>query len=118
MTVIAFFHDEIAKYAKENNIEWKTAIRHDKYYTINSAWFSSFVKKNSIHSLSILFKKQSYLQESQAMVENASIMVYQQVAEGYLFWPESIACCKLQIYCTTTIRLHEFWFSAWDDITL
>jgi tRNA(Ile)-lysidine synthase len=64
-------------------------------------------------------KTQSYLQESQAMVEDASIMVYQQVArqeeEGIYFDLNQLR--KLPNYNSYLYQwLHEFGFSAWDDI--
>jgi tRNA(Ile)-lysidine synthase len=82
-----FSREEIANYANENDIKWRedssisdklrNKIRHD------------LVPLQRVKSYFILVSKHNHLQESQAMVEDAYIMVYQQVArqeeEGIYF---------------------------------
>jgi tRNA(Ile)-lysidine synthase len=82
--LLAFSQEEIEEYAKFNTIQWRedSSNASDKYLRnkirhhlvpmlkeLNSNFFSSF------------HKTQTYLQEAQVMVEDASIMIYQQVAK-------------------------------------
>lgn len=120
--LLLFSREEILAYANENNIQWRedssnasdkylrNKIRHDLVpilKTINPDFLKSFQKT------------QEYLQESQVMAEDASIMVYQQVAkeieEDIHFDLKKLT--QLPNYKSYLYQwLNEFGFSAWDDI--
>lgn len=120
--LLPFSRDEIANYAHENNIEWRedssnasakylrNKIRHD---------LVPLLKELNPHFLTSFQKTQSYLQESQAMVEDASIMVYQQVVkqEEDAFYFDLHQLKKLPNYSSYLYQwLRDFGFSAWEDI--
>jgi tRNA(Ile)-lysidine synthase len=120
--LLLFSREEIANYANENEIRWRedssnasdkylrNKIRHDVvplFKELNQQFIASFQKT------------QSFLQESQQMVEDASIMVYQQVAkqeeEEIRFDLNQLK--KLPNYRSYLYQwLHEFGFMAWDDV--
>jgi tRNA(Ile)-lysidine synthase len=120
--LLIFSRQEIEQYAKENNIEWRedssnatgkylrNKIRHNLVpilKEINPDFISSFQKT------------QNYLRESQAMVEDASILVYQQVAKenGEEIHFDLNQLKKLPNYKSYLYQwLNEYGFSAWDDI--
>jgi len=120
--LLPFSRDEILKYAKENNIEWRedssnasnkylrNKIRHDLVPVlkeINPDFLNSFQKT------------QSYLRESNEMVEDASIMIYQQVAkeEGNEIHFDLAQLKRLPNYKSYLYQwLKEFGFLAWKDI--
>jgi tRNA(Ile)-lysidine synthase len=120
--LLPFARDEILKYAKENNIEWRedssnasnkylrNKIRHD---------LVPILKEINPNFLDAFQKTQSYLQESQEMVEDASIMIYQQVAkeEGEEIHFDLNQLKKLPNYKSYLYQwLNEFGFTAWNDI--
>ncbi len=120
--LLPFSRDEIATYANEHNIQWRedssnasdkylrNKIRHDLVpllKELNSQFISSFQKT------------QSFLQESNKMVEDASIMVYQQVAnqdeDEIRFDLNQLK--KLPNYRSYLYQwLNEFGFLAWGDV--
>jgi tRNA(Ile)-lysidine synthase len=120
--LLLFSREEIVKYANENGIEWRedssnasdkylrNKIRHDLvplFKELNPKFIASFQKT------------QSFLQESQHMVEDASIMVYQQVAkqdeDEIRFDLNQLK--KLPNYKSYLYQwLHEFGFLAWNDV--
>jgi tRNA(Ile)-lysidine synthase len=120
--LLPFSREDIASYAEENNVQWRedssnasdkylrNKIRHDLVpllIELNPQFIDSFQKT------------QSYLQESQAMVEDASIMVYQQVAkqEDEAVYFDLNQLKRLPNYESYLYQwLKEFGFSAWDDI--
>ncbi len=81
--LLNFSRDEIEEYAKKNNVLWRedssnaltkyvrNRIRHD---------LVPILKEINPEFLSTFQKTQSYLQQAQQMVEDASTLVYQQVA--------------------------------------
>ncbi len=120
--LLPFSRDEILKYAEENNIEWRedssnasnkylrNKIRHD---------LVPILKEINPNFLDAFQKTQSYLQESQEMVEDASIMIYQQVAkeEGEEIHFDLNQLKKLPNYKSYLYQwLNEFGFTAWSDI--
>ncbi|RXM45973.1 tRNA lysidine(34) synthetase TilS [Flavobacterium sp. YO12] len=120
--LLPFSREEILKYAEENKIEWRedssnasnkylrNKIRHD---------LVPILKELNPNFLSAFQKTQSYLQESQVMVEDASIMIYQQVAEeaGDDIHFDLKKLKKLPNYKSYLYQwLHEFGFLAWNDI--
>jgi len=120
--LLPFSRDEILTYAEENKIEWRedssnasnkylrNKIRHDlvpMLKEINPAFLNAFQKT------------QSYLQESLEMVEDASIMIYQQVAkeEGDDIHFDLKQLKKLPNNRSYLYQwLKEFGFAAWNDI--
>lgn len=120
--LLPFSREEILKYAKENNIEWRedssnasnkylrNKIRHD---------LVPILKEINPDFLIAFQKTQSYLQESNEMVEDASIMIYQQVAkqmdDEIHFDLNKLK--KLPNYKSYLYQwLNEFGFLAWNDI--
>lgn len=120
--LLLFSREEIANYAHDNTIQWRedssnfsdkylrNKIRHDVVPLLKE------LNQNFLNSFQ---KTQSHLQKSQAMVEDASIMVYQQVvkqeAEAIYFDLNQLR--KLPNYNSYLYQwLNEFGFTAWDDI--
>jgi tRNA(Ile)-lysidine synthase len=120
--LLPFSREEILKYAQENNIEWRedssnasnkylrNKIRHD---------LVPVLKEINPNFLKAFQKTQSYLQESNEMVEDASIMIYQQVAKeaGEEIHFDLNQLLKLPNYRSYLYQwLNEFGFLAWNDI--
>lgn len=120
--LLPFSRDKILKYAQENNIDWRedssnasnkylrNKIRHD---------LVPILKEINPNFLNALQKTQSYLRESQEMAEDASIMIYQQVAkeEGEDIHFDLNQLKKLPNYKSYLYQwLNEFGFLAWNDI--
>ncbi|MFH6994606.1 tRNA lysidine(34) synthetase TilS [Flavobacterium sp. FlaQc-48] len=120
--VLPFSRDEILKYAQENKIEWRedssnashkylrNKIRHD---------LVPMLKEINPHFLNAFQKTQSYLQESKEMVEDASIMIYQQIAKEEVdnIHFDLNQLKKLPNYKSYLYQwLNEFGFLAWNDI--
>lgn len=120
--LLPFSREEILKYAQENNIEWRedssnasnkylrNKIRHD---------LVPVLKEINPNFLKAFQKTQSYLQESNEMVEDASIMIYQQVAKeaGDEIHFDLNQLKKLPNYRSYLYQwLNEFGFLAWSDI--
>ncbi len=120
--LLPFGREEIEAYAKKNSIIWRedssnaatkylrNKIRHD---------LIPVLKEISPDFLSTFEKTQSYLRESQQMVEDASILIYQQVArevESAIHFDLK----KLQQLPNYHSYLHqwlkEFGFSDWSTI--
>ncbi|HEX8017877.1 MAG TPA: tRNA lysidine(34) synthetase TilS [Flavobacterium sp.] len=120
--LLPFSREEILNYAKENTIKWRedssnasnkylrNKIRHD---------LVPVLKEINPNFLKAFQKTQSYLQESNEMAEDASIMIYQQVAkeaaEEIHFDLKKLK--KLPNYKSYLYQwLNEFGFLAWNDI--
>lgn len=120
--LLHFSREEIANYAKENNIQWRedSSNASDKYLRNKIRHdLVPLLKELNPHFITSFQKTQSYLQESQAMVEDASIMVYQQVVrqeENEIYFDLN-QLLKLPNYTSYLYQwLHEFGFTAWDDV--
>ena len=120
--LLPFSREEIQQYAEENNIEWRedssnasnkylrNKIRHD---------LVPILKEINPNFLNAFQKTQTYLQESQEMAEDASIMIYQQVAKevGEDIHFDLNQLQKLPNYKSYLYQwLNEFGFVAWNDI--
>ena len=120
--LLPFSRPEIENYAKENNIQWRedSSNASDKYLRNKIRHdLVPILKELNPNFIASFQKTETYLQEAQTMVEDASIMVYQQVAkkkgEDILFDLKQLK--KLPNYKSYLYQwLHEFAFSAWDDI--
>lgn len=120
--LLPFSREEILRYAKENTIEWRedssnasnkylrNKIRHD---------LVPVLKEINPNFLKAFQKTQSYLRESNEMAEDASIMIYQQVAKeaGEEIHFNLNQLKKLPNYRSYLYQwLNEFGFLAWNDI--
>ena len=120
--LLLFSRVEIENYAKENNIDWRedSSNASDKYLRnkIRHHLVPMFKELNP-NFITSFQKTQTYLQEAKEMVEDASIMIYQQVAkqEGENIYFDLKQLKKLPNYKSYLYQwLNEFGFSAWDDI--
>jgi tRNA(Ile)-lysidine synthase len=119
---LAFSREEIASYAAANAIQW----REDSSNTSDK-----YLRNKIRHNLVPLFKElnpsflnsfqntQQYLKEAQVMVEDATIMIYQQVATEVIdeihFNIDKLK--MLPNYKSYLYQwLKEYGFTAWEDI--
>ncbi|MFE3849266.1 tRNA lysidine(34) synthetase TilS [Flavobacterium sp. LB3P45] len=120
--LLQFSRQEIENYAKENNIKWRedSSNASDKYLRNKIRHhLVPMLKDLNPNFITSFQKTQTYLQEAQDMVEDASIMVYQQVAkpEGDEIHFDLDQLKKLPNYKSYLYQwLNEFGFAAWDDI--
>ena len=120
--LLAFSQQEIEEYAELNNIQWRedSSNASDKYVRNKIRHhLVPMLKEMNPNFLSSFHKTQSYLQESQNMVDDAAIMVYQQVAnqEGENISFDLKKLKKLPNYKSYLYQwLNEFGFTAWNDI--
>ena len=120
--LLTFSQEEMEEYAKINNIQWRedSSNASDKYLRNKIRHhLVPMLKELNPNFLSSFYKTQTYLQEAQVMVEDASIMIYQQVAkqEGDTIFFNLKKLKKLPNYKSYLHQwLKEFGFSAWDDI--
>ena len=120
--LLIFSRDEIEDYAKENNIQWRedSSNAYDKYLRNKIRHhIVPILKELNPDFLSSFQKTQNYLQEAQNMVEDASIMIYQQVAKeiGNEIHFDLKKMKQLPNYKSYLYQwLNEYNFSAWEDI--
>jgi tRNA(Ile)-lysidine synthase len=120
--ILAFNRSDIEHYAKENNILWRedSSNASDKYLRNKIRHdLVPVLKEMNPNFLSAFQKTQSFLQESQAMVEDASIMIYQQVAQeiGDEVHFNIKKLKQLPNYNSYLYQwLNEYGFTAWSDI--
>jgi tRNA(Ile)-lysidine synthase len=120
--LLSFSREEILAYAKKNNIQWREdgSNASDKYLRNKIRHhLVPLLKELNPQFMESFQKTQSYLKESQELVEDAAIMVYQQVAreenENIVFDLKQLL--KLPNYQSYLYQwLHEFGFTAWDDV--
>ncbi len=120
--LLIFSREEIENFAKENNVNWRedSSNASDKYLRNKIRHhLVPILKELNPDFLSSFQKTQTYLQESQTMVEDASIMVYQQVAKEIgedthfdLKKLKQLSNYKSYLYQW----LRDFGFTAWEDI--
>ena len=120
--LLTFSRQEIENFAKENNIKWRedSSNASDKYLR-NKIRHTIIPRLKELNEnfLESFQKTQIYLQESQIMVEDATIMIYQQVAKEV---GEEIHFDLLKLKTLPNFKsylyqwLLEFGFSAWNDI--
>ncbi len=120
--LLPFSRDEILKYAEENNIKWRedSSNASDKYLRNKIRHnLVPILKEINPNFLYAFQKTQSYLHESREMAEDASIMIYQQVAKemGDDIHFDLNQLKKLPNYKSYLYQwLNEFGFLAWNDI--
>lgn len=120
--LLAFNQEEMEEYAKINSIQWRedSSNASDKYLRNKIRHhIVPLLKDLNPNFMSSFHKTQTYLQEAQVMAEDASIMIYQQVAkqveEAIYFDLKKLS--KLPNYKSYLYQwLKEFEFSAWNDI--
>jgi tRNA(Ile)-lysidine synthase len=114
--------NEIENYAKANDIQWRedSSNASDKYVRNKIRHhLIPILKELNPNFMSSFSKTESYLQQSLAMVDDAAIMVYQQVAreEGDQIHFDLNKLLQLPNYQSYLYQwLKEFGFTAWDDI--
>ncbi|OYX82607.1 MAG: tRNA lysidine(34) synthetase TilS [Flavobacteriales bacterium 32-34-25] len=120
--LLPFTRDEILDYAKENNIQWRedSSNASDKYLRNKIRHhLVPLLKELNPQFMESFQKTQLYLNESQELVEDAAIMVYQQVAKeaGETIVFDLNQLLKLPNYTSYLYQwLHEFGFTAWEDV--
>jgi tRNA(Ile)-lysidine synthase len=119
---LIFSRVEIEQYAKDNAIEWRedSSNASDKYMRnkIRHHLVPMFKELNP-DFLASFQKTQNHLQETKTMVEDASFLVYQQVAKekGNEVYFELNQLKKLPNYKSYLYHwFNGFGFSAWEDI--
>jgi len=119
---LIFSRSEIEQYAKDNAIEWRedSSNASDKYLRnkIRHNLVPIFKELNPDFMASFQ-KTQNYLQESKTMVDDASFLVYQQVAKekGTEIHFDLTQLKKLPNYKSYLYHwFNGFGFSAWADI--
>jgi len=120
--LLTFSRSEIEQYAKDNAIEWRedSSNASDKYLRnkIRHNLVPIFKELNPDFMASFQ-KTQNYLQESKTMVDDASFLVYQQVAKekGTEIHFDLNQLKKLPNYKSYLYHwFNGFGFSAWADI--
>lgn len=120
--LLLFSRQELEDYAKRNKIEWRedSSNASDKYLRNKIRHnLVPILKELNTNFISSFQKTQNHLQEAQVMVEDASIMVYQQVAkeQGETIHFDLKKLKQLPNYKSYLYQwLKEFGFSAWEDI--
>jgi tRNA(Ile)-lysidine synthase len=120
--LLPFSRKEIEEYAKENQLTWRedSSNASDKYVRNKIRHhLIPLLKELNPNFMNSFSKTQSYLQKSQELVEDAAIMVYQQVAkevENQIHFDLN-ELLKLPNYTSYLYQwLSEFGFTAWEDI--
>lgn len=120
--LLIFSRQEIEQYAKDNNIDWRedSSNASDKYMRNKIRHhLVPLLKELNPDFLTTFCKTQNYLEESRVMAEDASIMVYQHVAKekGEEVYFDLNKLRELPNYKSYLYQwLHEYGFSAWEDI--
>lgn len=120
--LLAFSRQEIEAYAKQNAIQWRedSSNASDKYLRNKIRHdVVPILKELNTDFIASFQKTQEYLQQAQVMVEDASIMVYQQVAKevGEEIHFDLKKLKPLPNYKSYLYQwLREYGFSAWDDV--
>jgi tRNA(Ile)-lysidine synthetase-like protein len=120
--LLAFSQEEIEDFASVNGIQWRedSSNASDKYLRNKIRHHVvPLLKELNPNFLLTFHKTQGYLQQAQDMVDDAAIMVYQQVAQqdGETINFDLQQLQKLPNYKSYLYQwLNEFGFKAWDDI--
>ncbi len=120
--LLIFSRTEIEQYAKKNTIEWRedSSNASDKYLRNKIRHnLVPILKELNPDFLTSFQKTQNFLQESKTMVEDASFLVYQQVAKerGTEIHFDLNQLKKLPNFKSYLYHwFNGFGFSAWEDI--
>lgn len=120
--LLPFSRLEIKEFAEENNIKWREDSSNASNKYLRNKIRHELVpvlKDINPNFLEAFQKTQNYLQEAQEMVEDASIMIYQQVAKevGDEIHFDIIQLKRLPNYNSYLYQwLKEYGFYAWKDI--
>jgi tRNA(Ile)-lysidine synthase len=120
--LLVFSREEIEAYAKENKINWRedSSNASDKYLRNKIRHhIVPLLKELSPDFLNSFQKTQTYLQEAQAMVDDASEMIYNQVAneKEEMIYFDLKKLKQLSNYQSYLYQwLKEYNFTAWGDI--
>lgn len=120
--LLPFTRQEIESYAKEHQLKWRedSSNASDKYLRNKIRHdMVPMLKEFNPNFISSFQKTQNYLQEAQVMVEDAAIMIYQQVSreEGDTIHFDLKKLKQLPNFKSYLYQwLKEFGFSAWEDV--
>ncbi|SHL71145.1 tRNA lysidine(34) synthetase TilS [Flavobacterium xanthum] len=120
--LLAFSQEEMEEYAILHGIQWRedSSNASDKYLRNKIRHHVvPLLKELNPNFLLSFHKTQGYLQQAQDMVDDAAIMVYQQVAQqdGDTIYFDLKKLQKLPNYKSYLYQwLNEFGFKAWVDI--
>ena len=120
--LLFFTRNAIVNYATEKGIQWRedSSNASDKYVRNKIRHhLIPILKELNPNFMNSFLKTENYLQQSLAMVDDAAIMVYQQVAreEGEQIHFDLNKLLQLPNYQSYLYQwLKEFGFTAWDDI--
>lgn len=120
--LLSFSRQQIEEYASVNKLKWRedSSNASDKYLRNKIRHhLVPLLKELNPNFMSSFEKTQSFLSEAQELVDDAAIMVYQQVAreEGEDIYFDLVRLLQLPNYSSYLYQwLKEFGFTAWDDI--
>ena len=120
--LLSFSRQQIEEYASVNKLKWRedSSNASDKYLRNKIRHhLVPLLKELNPNFISSFEKTQSFLSEAQELVDDAAIMVYQQVAreEGEDIYFDLVRLLQLPNYSSYLYQwLKEFGFTAWDDI--
>ena len=120
--LLFFSRQQIEEYASVNKLKWRedSSNASDKYLRNKIRHhLVPLLKELNPNFISSFEKTQSFLSEAQELVDDAAIMVYQQVAreEGEDIYFDLGRLLQLPNYSSYLYQwLKEFGFTAWDDI--
>jgi tRNA(Ile)-lysidine synthase len=120
--LLPFTRKEIEEYAAKQDLKWRedSSNASDKYLRNKIRHhLIPILKELNPNFMSSFEKTQGYLQESKELVDDAAVMVYQQVAKekGDEIYFDLNQLLKLTNYKSYLYQwMTEFGFTAWDDI--
>ena len=120
--LLSFSRQQMEEYASVNKLKWRedSSNASDKYLRNKIRHhLVPLLKELNPNFMSSFEKTQSFLSEAQELVDDAAIMVYQQVAreEGEDIYFDLERLLQLPNYSSYLYQwLKEFGFTAWDDI--
>ena len=120
--LLSFSRQQMEEYASVNKLKWRedSSNASDKYLRNKIRHhLVPLLKELNPTFMSSFEKTQSFLSEAQELVDDAAIMVYQQVAreEGEDIYFDLVRLLQLPNYSSYLYQwLKEFGFTAWDDI--
>jgi tRNA(Ile)-lysidine synthase len=120
--LLFFSRQQMEEYASVNKLKWRedSSNASDKYLRNKIRHhLVPLLKELNPTFMSSFEKTQSFLSEAQELVDDAAIMVYQQVAreEGEDIYFDLVRLLQLPNYSSYLYQwLKDFGFTAWDDI--